>query len=475
MLNQQLPAHTLIAPSRELPHNIDAEQALIGALLIDNDTLDRVAEVVTPTAFFEPLHARIWSAAVAMISSGRRADPITLRPAFEAEPDIAPGMTVPGYLGRLVAGAVTVAGAREYARTIRDLATRRAVVRICDEAAASARDLPPDRSPSTIVEAIESELFALAERGTSGRAVTFAEALDAAMRDVDAAFRSGSGIRGIPTGFSDLDRALGGLAPGALYVVAGRPGMGKTALATNIAWNAASRGVPVSFFSLEMPDSELALRVAAAESGVSSERARRGAIESAEASDLMRAAQRIRDRKLFIDQRGGITIAQLVARARRQKRRHATALIVIDYLQLLAGGGRSAAAGRVQEITEITTGLKALAKELEVPIIALSQLSRQVEQRENKRPQLSDLRESGSIEQDADAVIFVYREEYYLANTKPDGDGAKLAEWQRKLADASGKAEAIVAKNRHGRTATVELQFDGALTRFSGLAREAVH
>jgi replicative DNA helicase len=299
------------------------------------------------------------------------------------------------------------------------------------------------------------------------------------------AYKRDGGLSGVATGFRDLDSKMGGLQPSDLIIVAGRPSMGKTALATNIAFHVAralargdhgdgrpAEGV-VGFFSLEMSSEQLATRIIAEQAGISSEKIRRGRIDANEFDRIVEAAQELQTLPLFIDQTGGITVAQLAARARRLKRQHGLALLVVDYLQLLAGSSRRASEGRVQEVTEITTGLKALAKELAVPVIALSQLSRQVEQREDKRPQLSDLRESGSIEQDADVVMFVFREEYYVERRQPREGSPEHLAWQDEMEQVQGLADVIIGKQRHGPTGTVRLQFRADITRFADLAQSA--
>lgn len=453
------------------PHNIEAEQALLGALLIGNDVFDKVVDAVAAADFYDPLHAEIYEVIAKRLTSGRQVDVISLRTLFQNALPITDTLTVPIYIGRLAASATTTINAPEYARTVRDLALRREIIRIGSDAVTAATDACVDASPAALIEEIEGALFGLAERGERGGEVSFDVALRAALEDASEAYRVGGGIRGLSTGLIDLDKRLGGLAPGGLYIIAGRPGMGKTALATNIAWSVTGDGLAVGFFSLEMPFSELAMRIMAQESGISSEGLRRGAAGEDGVRKAVFAAQRIGNRPLYIDDRGGVSIAQIAARARRQRRRHGIELIVIDYLQLMASGKRKE--NRVQEITEITTGLKALAKELNVPIIALSQLSRGVESRENKRPHLADLRESGSIEQDADAVIFVYREEYYLDLARPpESDLDKLMAWEAAMRKAHGKAEVIVAKNRHGGVGAAELYFDASVTQFKNLARE---
>lgn len=458
---------------RELPHNIEAEQALLGAILNDNTVMDRIADVVTAADFYEPLHGQIFEAIATRIGAGRLANPVSLADAFRSAPPITGELTVPIYIRRLMTAAVGTLHAIDYAKTIHDLAVRREIIRITTDAVIAASEAAVDVSSLSILEDIEGQLFQLAERGERNSGpVSIKTALASVMRQTDEAFRRGGGMRGLSTGLVDLDRRLGGLAPGGLYILAGRPSMGKTALATNIAWHVAKSGKPVHFVSLEMSYDELAYRIWAHESVTSSENLRRASnIDADRLQAAYEVGNRLPDYPLSIDDRCGKAIAQVAARARRNKRRKGTELIVVDYLQLMTGGGRRHE-NRVQELTEITVGLKALAKELSVPILALSQLSRDVEKRENKRPLLSDLRESGSIEQDADAVILLFREEYYVERQKPgEANGSAVADWQRQLLACAGKAEANIAKNRHGSVGTVDLQFDAELTLFSDLAR----
>lgn len=455
--------------SRDMPHNIEAEQALLGALLLRNDMFDRIAETVSERDFYDPLHRQIFKTIASRIAASRPVDPLALSDLFRSAPPISDTMTVPQYIGRLATAAVTWINAPEYARTVRNLALRREIVRIGSDAVAAAMECATDASPADIVEDIEGELFALAERGERGGEVAFKAALGAASKQIDDAHRAGSGLRGLSTGIKDLDAKLGGLARGKLYVVAGRPAMGKSALATSIVWNLARNHVPVGIYSLEMGADEIALRIASADCGVPSDVLSRGGDDEAMRKFISSQA-RIADAPIIIDDRGGISIGQLTARARRMRRRHGVELIVVDYLQLMRSTSRESS--RVQEVTEITSGLKALAKELNVPIIALSQLSRQVEQRENKRPVQSDLRESGSIEQDADVVMFVYRDEYYWRMQNPEpADVLQRAIWLKKLRDArcEGLAEVIIAKNRGGKDGTAHLHFNASLTTFGDL------
>ena len=473
---------------RQPPHNLEAEQALLGAILVNNEALDRVSGFLSPEHFFDPLHGRIYETLATLIHAGKTATPITVKTFFENVEPIDANMTVPQYLGRLAANATTIINAAEYGRTIYDLSTRRSLIIIGEDLVNTAYDSAVDHPPRSQIEEAESRLYSLAEQNKYGKGFeSFKSALITAVEMANSAFQRAGHLSGASTGLSDLDNKLGGLQRSDLIILAGRPSMGKTALVTNIAYNVAKAyrgerqadgtmktmdGGVVGFFSLEMSSEQLATRILAEQAEISSEKIRRGMIDENEFRKLSEVASEMSRIPLFIDQTGGITIAQLSARARKLKRQHGLDLLVVDYLQLLAGSKASSSANRVQEITEITTGLKALAKELVVPIIALSQLSRQVEQREDKRPQLSDLRESGSIEQDADVVMFVFREEYYVERTKPAEGTPEFADWMTKMSMVSGKAEVIIGKQRHGPVGTVELAFEGQYTRFGNLARD---
>ena len=473
---------------RQAPHNIDAEQALLGAILVNNEAMDRVSAFLDMSHFYDPLHAQIFEIAGKLIQAGKQATPVTLRTFFETAEPIDDTLTVPQYLGRLAANATTIINSADYGRTIYDLSTRRALIMIGEEMVTTAYDSPVDFPPETQIQEAEGRLYELAESGKYGQGFqTFGHALTDAIQMANAAYQRDGHLSGVSTGLKDLDAKMGGLQASDLIVLAGRPSMGKTALATNIAYNIAKKyetekqadgalkvinGGVVGFFSLEMSAEQLATRILSEQAEISSEKIRRGMITEEEFRRLVAVSQEMARIPLFIDQTGGITIAQLAARARKLKRQHGLGLLVVDYLQLLSGSSRNSNANRVQEITEITTGLKALAKELGCPIMALSQLSRQVEQREDKRPQLSDLRESGSIEQDADVVMFVYREEYYVERTKPNEGTAEFAEWQQKMMMATGKAEVIIGKQRHGPVGSVQLSFEPNLTRFGNLARD---
>jgi replicative DNA helicase len=481
-------ARPLAEPSpqyRTAPNNIEAEQALLGAVLVNNEAFFRVSDFLEPTHFFEEIHRRIFEVSQSLIRAGKVANPITLK-TFLGDHDLG-GLTVSQYLARLAAEATTVINAEDYGRTIYDLAMRRNLIVIGEDIVNMAYDAPVEEPPRKQIEEAEKKLYELAETGRyEGGFQAFSEALRGAIDMAAEAFKRDRKLSGIATGLSDLDRMMGGLQPSDLVILAGRPAMGKTALATNIAFNVAQAyrgerlpdgtikrhdGGIVGFFSLEMSSEQLATRIIAEQSGVASYKIRRGEITEQDFSAVAEAAREMERVPFYIDQTGGISIAQLTARARRLKRQKGLDLLVVDYLQLLSGSSKKGE-NRVQELTEITTGLKALAKELSVPIIALSQLSRQVENRDDKRPQLADLRESGSIEQDADVVLFVYREEYYLKNKEPKPGSEEHFKWQTEMEQVHGRAEVIIGKQRHGPTGTVGLHFDAEVTRFSNLARE---
>jgi replicative DNA helicase len=471
---------------RVQPHNIEAEQALLGALLVNNDVYDRVASLIEPRHFYDPLHGRIFEVAARRIQQNALATPVTLRPFFETDAAMA-SVGGPGYLARLAGAAISVYNARDYAQTIHDLALRRELILLGEEIAAKAAAIELDNEPREQIVSAEQALYSIAEKGRyEGGFVTFLRAARDAVEVANAAYQRDGGLAGVSTGLMDMDRKLGGLHPSDLIILAGRPSMGKTALATNIAFNIAKKfrqgtrpdggegtvdGGVVGFFSLEMSSEQLATRVLSEQAQEPSERIRRGEMEEDEFRRFIHAAADLERIPLYIDDTPALPIATLAARARRLKRQHGLDVLVVDYLQLLrAGSGRTD--GRVQEVSEITQGLKAMAKELDIPVIALSQLSRQVENREDKRPQLADLRESGSIEQDADIVMFVYREEYYHERLKPAEEDPKFPEWLEKAERIHNKAEVVIGKQRHGPIGTVELMFDGRFTRFSDLARE---
>jgi replicative DNA helicase len=471
---------------RQAPHNVEAEQALLGAILVNNEAFYRVSDFLLPEHFFDPLHRKIFEIISSLIRGGKVATPITLKTFLGPDQDIG-GLTISQYLARLAAEATTVINAADYGQSIYDLAIRRALILVGEDVVNIAYDAPVDMAPSDQIEDAERRLYELAESGRyEGGFARFSDALKDAIDMASAAFQRDGHLSGLATGLDDLDRVMGGLQPSDLVILAGRPGMGKTSLATNVAFHVAKHyraeiqpdGTPktidggsVGFFSLEMSAEQLATRVIAEQASVPSYKIRRGDLTEEEFTRLVVASQEMQAMPLYIDDTGGLSISQLTARARRLKRQRGLDLLVVDYIQLLQGSSKKSSENRVQEITEITTGLKALAKELNVPIIGLSQLSRQVESRDDKRPQLSDLRESGSIEQDADVVMFVFREEYYVKNKKPKEGTEEFFKWQAEMEALAGRAEIIIGKQRHGPTGTVEVQFDADVTRFGNLAR----
>ena len=468
-----------------LPQNVEAEAALLGALMIDNRLVEDVQLKLRPDHFFEPLHGRIYESILRMTDANRIANPVTLRPLFESDESIKE-VGGPAYLAQLTGSGAAVIGARDFAQQIYDLALLRALIGVGRDLVEGALDTSEDVAPLAQIERAETELYKVAEEGgAEGKAKSFSDATKEALEMAERALNSGGHLSGFTTGLESLNSKIGGLHKSDLIIVAGRPGMGKSALGTNIAFAAARRfirdaedgiepaksaGAPVALFSLEMSADQLATRILAEESGISSENLRMGKISQQEFRHLARAAAELQSLPLYIDDTPGLTIAALRTRARRLKRQKGIGVIVVDYLQLLQGTSRSSNDNRVNEISEISRGLKQLAKELEVPVIGLSQLSRAVEQREDKRPQLSDLRESGSIEQDADIVLFIYREDYYLAAKQPSDDHPDFAAWQEEMARAYGRAEVIVAKQRHGSTGKVRLKFDSRITKFSDAA-----
>lgn len=472
---------------RVAPHNIEAEQGLLGAILVNNDAFYRVSDFLEPKHFFEPIHSLIFETSASLIRAGKIATPVTLKTFVPADTDIG-GMTVGQYLARLAAEATTIINAQDYGRTVYDLSIRRDLIRVGEDMVNVAFDAPVDFAPRAQIEDAEKKLYDLAESGRyDGGFQKFSQALTVAVDMAAAAYSRDGNLSGLASGLREMDTKMGGLQPSDLIVLAGRPAMGKTALATNIAFNIARAwrgevqadgqmksvdGGIVGFFSLEMSAEQLATRILAERTGISSSSIRRGGISESDFDKIRDHSIEMQNLPFYVDDSGGLSISQLTARARRLKRQKGLDLLIIDYIQLLSGSGRRSD-NRVQEITEITTGLKALAKELSVPIIALSQLSRQVESRDDKRPQLSDLRESGSIEQDADVVLFVYREEYYLQSKEPRPGTPEHEKWQLDMSLVHGKAEVIIGKQRHGPTGTINLQFDASVTRFGDLAPDA--
>jgi replicative DNA helicase len=467
-----------------LPHNIEAEQQLLGAVLTNNDVYDRISSLIRAEHFFEPVHQRIFEIAAARIQKNALASPVTLKAFLEDDPALKE-LGGPSYLVRLAGAAISAYVARDYAQMIYDLAVRRDLIRLGQDIAARAARVEIDSEPKEQIVEAEQRLYKLAEQGVAERGFqSFLKAVTDAVNMANAAYQREGQLSGIATGLIDLDKKLGGLHPSDLIILAGRPSMGKTSLATNIAFNIAKahrRGVKpdgsegaveggvVGFFSLEMSAEQLAARILSEAAEVPSVQIRRGDMTEGEFRRFVEAAKSLEACPLYIDDTPALPIAQVAARARRLKRTHGLDVLIIDYLQLLRGMSKE---NRVQEVSEITQGLKAIAKELNIPVIALSQLSRQVENREDKRPQLSDLRESGSIEQDADVVMFVFREEYYREREKPgDYDLDGMAKWQEIMEKVHGKAEVIIGKQRHGPIGTVELSFEGSFTRFGNLVQ----
>ena len=471
-----------------LPHNIQAEAALLGALMIDNRLVEDVQLKLRSDHFFEPLHGRIYDSILRMSDKNMVANPVTLRPMFEAD-EAMREVGGPAYLAQLTGSGATIIGARDFAQQIYDLALLRSLVAVGRDMVEGALDTSEEVAPLAQIERAEGELYRVAEQGGSeGKVKSFGEASILAVKQAEKALNSGGHLSGITTGLEGINAKVGGLHKSDLVILAGRPGMGKTSLATNIAFAAAQRlirdredgieaeksgGAAVAFFSLEMSADQLATRILAEQSGISSENLRMGKISQLEFRNLARAAGELSNLPLYIDDTPGLTIAAIRARARRLKRQKGIGMVVIDYLQLLQGSSKSSNDNRVQEISEISRGLKQLAKELDLPVLALSQLSRAVEQREDKRPQLSDLRESGSIEQDADMVWFVYRGDYYLAAKKPDDDHPDFPKWQEDMERIHGRADLIIGKQRHGATGTVRMMFESRITKFSDPADDA--
>ncbi len=473
---------------RTVPHNIEAEKALLGAIFVNNRAFERISEFLRPEHFALAPHGRIFEACTRLIERGQIADPITLKRLFEQDEALA-DIGGPSYLAELAVSAVTVINAGEYGRLIYDLHLKRELIGLGEDMVNRAYGGEVDERASQQIEVAEQRLYDLATTGDyEGGFIPFRQSVLKAIEMAERAHKREGQLAGVTTGLVDLDKILGGLHSSDLVILAGRPSMGKTALATNIAYNAAysyarskgEEGAVVGFFSLEMSSEQLAARILSEQTDISSDRMRKGELSNEEFERLVVASQMLHEIPIFIDDTPALTIAALRTRARRVKRQHGLGLIVIDYLQLLSGSNNNRNDGRVQEVSEITRGLKTLAKELEVPVLALSQLSRQVEARENKRPQLADLRESGSIEQDADVVAFIFREEYYLEREEPiqrpdekdDRYVEKRERWTQRLHEVRNIAEVIIAKQRHGPIGTVRLMFQGAYTRFGNLDRD---
>ena len=476
------PASSPAVTPRNAPYNIEAEQALLGAILLNNEALNHIGDQLAPEHFYEPVHTRIFAAIRKLNDRGHIANPVTLKHFFDQDPslgDIGGGQ----YLARLASAAITIINVSDYSSMIYDLALKRELIKIGEEVVNTAYNQQIEMDASSQIEHAEQKLFNLASVGQGETGFNpLSIGLRAAINRAEFAYKNSGKVIGVSTGLADLDRMLGGMQKSDLLILAGRPSMGKTALATNIAYNAsvyfaqqareAGGETPqsVGFFSLEMSEDQLATRILSAAAHINTSKILKGDLHDGEFAQLATQLAQLSELPIFIDETPARSITALRNRARRLKRTNNLGMLVIDYLQLLRSASPQAQANRVQEISEITQGLKAIAKELQIPVMALSQLSRAVEQRDDKHPQLSDLRESGSIEQDADVVMFVYREEYYLARSEPSSDSDKYQKWQESLNNAYGKAEVIIAKQRNGPIGTVKLQFQSDLTKFSNLA-----
>ena len=468
-----------------MPQNIEAEQSLIGSVLFDNKVLEDLPTNFATRHFFDPLHATIFDACIFLIDNGRLADPLTLK-SYLKQDDLQRDMDIEKYLSELREGVVSLTKAKFYAEEIRNCYIRRSLIRIGDELINKSVNPTIDITPDQEISNTEEQLYNLAEKDQiNSGPLDFKSVLASATNQINEAYNRKGKLSGIDTGFSGLNRQLGGLNKSDLLVLAGRPAMGKTALATNIGFNAAKsskleKNESILIFSLEMSAEQLAQRILAEQSTIDSHKLRSGDLDETEFSKLVSTQNDILNLPFFIDDTPAISVGQIASRARRLKRTHGLSVIIIDYIQLIQGSKASEAQGRVQEVSNITRGLKSLAKELNVPILALSQLSRAVEQREDKRPILADLRESGSIEQDADVVMFVYREEYYLDKSEPtqrdnenqESFNERFLKWQDRRNMAEGKAEIIISKQRHGPTGIVQVQFEAKFTRFMDLVQD---
>ena len=471
---------------RTIPKNIEAEKGLLGAIFVDNRAYENVSDFLTSAHFVLDEHARIFDATAKLIERGQIADPTTLLPYFEIDESINE-IGGPAYLVGLASAAINVINAREYGRIIHDLYLKRELISLGERVVNDAYTSNIDEQAPQQIERAEKYLYDLANNGEFDQDfLPFKESVLTALNLADLAHKRDGGLAGVATDFIELDKLLGGLHESDLVILAGRPSMGKTALVTNIAYNAAKNyldsngqeGAVVGFFSLEMSSEQLAARILSEQSNISSDRMRKGELSNEEFEVLAQAASELHHVPIFIDDTPALTVSALRTRARRLKRQKKMSLVIVDYLQLIQSSGNSRNDGRVQEVSEITRGLKTLAKELGVPVLALSQLSRQVENREDKRPYLSDLRESGSIEQDADVVMFIYREEYYLEKSapqqRPDESGEKhaqrMANWEERMAKVHKIAEILISKQRHGPLGNIKLMFDGEFTRFGNLA-----
>ena len=454
---------------KELPNNVEAEQSVIGSILVTNEIFDEINTIISSNNFYDPMHQKIFAAIENLIYKGMLANPITLKNYFEDEKD---DLNVPEYLVKVTKFSTSVRQALEYSKIIYDMFVRRELIKISEQTIDSAKVNDLDTNGQSIIENSERLLFDLAEKGSfNSSLIKFDEAMKQTIEMASAAYKNDEGIVGVPTGLRDLDDRLGGLHQSDLIIIAGRPSMGKTSLATNIAFNAAQKlqnngkKSTIAFFSLEMSSEQLSTRILAEQARIRSNDIRRGRISDEQFDKFLETSKNISELPLYIDETPAISIAAMSNRARRIKRLFGLDMIIVDYIQLMRGTSFNKD-GRVQEISQITQGLKAIAKELSIPVVALSQLSRQVEQRDDHKPQLSDLRESGSIEQDADVVMFVYREGYYLQRKEPREATVEHAEWQAKMNEVAHLAEIIIGKQRHGPIGKVTLEFEEQFTKF---------
>ena len=454
---------------KELPNNIEAEQSVIGSILVTNEIFDEISTIISSNNFYDPMHQKIYNAIENLIYKGMLANPITLKNYFEDEKD---DLDIPEYLIKITKFSTSVRQAIEYSKIIYDMFVRRELIKISEQTIDNAKINDLDTNGQNIIENSERLLFDLAEKGSfNSSLIKFDDAMRQTIEMASAAYKNEGGIVGVPTGLRDLDDKLGGLHQSDLIIIAGRPSMGKTSLATNIAFNAAKhiqesgKKSSIAFFSLEMSSEQLSTRILSEQARIGSNDIRRGRISDEQFDQFLETSKNIAELPLFIDETPAISIAAMSNRARRIKRLNGLDLIVVDYIQLMRGTTFNKD-GRVQEISQITQGLKAIAKELGVPVVALSQLSRQVEQRDDHKPQLADLRESGSIEQDADVVMFVYREGYYLQRKEPREATVEHAEWQAKMNEVAHLAEIIIGKQRHGPIGKITLEFEERFTKF---------
>jgi replicative DNA helicase len=476
--NTPLRNETSAPAYRILPHNLEAEQGLLGALLVDNRALEKIGDFLRDRHFFMPAHQRIYASILTLTERGQTASPVTLKNYFEKDEDLK-DVGGAAYLADLAGGVISVINIHDYARTVYELHLRRELITLGEEIVNDSFTHSFETDAQGTIEKAEAQLFDLAESGeVKAGFVTLRDSVLTAIEMAEKAYKTDGHVTGVTSGLIDMDKKLGGFQKSDLLILAGRPSMGKTALAVNFAFNAAkafaesggNEGARVAFFSLEMSADQLATRILSEQSGISGDAIRKGNIRADDFQKFVAASQKMSQVPLYIDDTPALTIGAVRTRARRLKRQHGLDFLIVDYLQLLRGNGsRQSTENRVLEVSEITRGLKAIAKELEIPVLALSQLSRAVEQREDKRPMLSDLRESGSIEQDSDVVMFVYREEYYLHRAEPEPGTEKHMKWQESCERSRNVAECIIAKQRHGPIGTVRMQFDSNITKFSDL------